>query len=605
MTFRRRLLASFSLTVILSVAAVTWIVSYLARRTFDQADERNRQALVMQFQREFDRRGQEILRRVQVVRNSDTAVRMATSLGQGNPDYASYLNEAKSQADSQQLDFLEFVAGDGTILSSAQAPAAFGYQDLLAKNLPSTDKPFWRKENLPEGPAIALSAAASVAVGEKPMYIIGGLRINSDFLASLEPPPGMRVMLYQNFGASFDPALLIFPKEKRLEPEKLDPLVSQVVQTKADASQLVHWSSSSADDELVQAIPIDGTNDQVLGILLIANTRLPYVELREHIRSTGLLVGGAGILLAVLFGSWIAARFTHPVEQLAKAATDVAAGDWNIQVPVASSDELGILAESFNRMTRDLLDQKDRALQAERVAAWRDLARRLGHELKNPLFPLQLTVENLVRAREQSPQLFEEIFQESATTLLAEIANLKSIISRFSDFSRMPQPQLREVNVNEIVRDVARLFQAQLRDPARPQIACLLALSDDLPPVAADAELLHRALSNLVLNAMEAMPDGGTLSLRTLFDEQDLDIEISDTGSGLTPEECSRLFTPYYTSKSHGTGLGLAIVQSIVSDHKGRISVRSDSGRGTTFLIKLPRDYEKASSLQNSYSAKS
>src|SRR5471032_2653275 len=114
-------------------------------------------------------------------------------------------------------------------------------------------------------------------------------------------------------------------------------------------------------------------------------------------------------------------------------------------------------------MTGELIGQRDRLVQTERVAAWRELARRLAHELKNPLFPLQLTVENLLRAREQSPEQFDEVFRESSRTLLAEISNLKAIIGRFSDFSKMPQPQLQKVQVNEILRDVAKLFQAQLQ----------------------------------------------------------------------------------------------------------------------------------------------
>jgi len=230
---------------------------------------------------------------------------------------------------------------------------------------------------------------------------------------------------------------------------------------------------------------------------------------------------------------------------------------------------------------------------AERVAAWRELARRLAHELKNPLFPLQLTVENLVRARQQSPEQFDEVFRESSSTLLAEITNLKTIISRFSEFSRMPQPQLQRVLVNEIVQNVARLMQAQLRSPERAPIECRLELAEVLQPIAADPELLHRALSNLALNAMDAMEQGGTLTMRTRQSDDRVFVEVADTGTGLTAEECERLFTPYYTSKAHGTGLGLAIVQSIISDHGGRISVRSEPGRGTTFMIELPGNLDK------------
>jgi nitrogen fixation/metabolism regulation signal transduction histidine kinase len=289
------------------------------------------------------------------------------------------------------------------------------------------------------------------------------------------------------------------------------------------------------------------------------------------------------------------------VEQLARAARDVASGNWNTQVAITSSDELGELAESFNRMTRELLSQREHLVQAERVAAWRELARRLAHELKNPLFPLQLTVENLLRARQQSPQQFEEIFQESSSTLLAEIANLKAIIGRFSEFSRMPQPQFQQLQLNDVVQNVSRLFQAQLHSAEAAPIDCKLELAEPMEPIAADPDLLHRALSNLVLNAMDAMPQGGTLTLCTRENADFSYVEVSDTGTGLTAEECERLFTPYYTSKPHGTGLGLAIVESVISDHGGRIRVRSESGRGTTFTIELPRNIEKLSAADQQH----
>ncbi len=593
MSFRRKLLLVFALTVFLCVGAVTGIVSSVTRRAFERANEAQTTALIAQFRREFTRRGDEVAHRVETIAGSDAATRMALAVSRGSTDYSAFVNEARTLADNQQLDFLEFVDGSGTILSSAQWPAKFGYKEgSLPAGAPS-QAAFLRQEELPDGAALGLSAIRRVEVGDKPIFVIGGRRLDQDFMASLELPAGMRAMLYRNLAKGFSAPLLVGPSADAQQLALLAPLIEQVQQQRQEATALLHWSGDAADDESVHAIPLSGQDNQLLGILLVGNTRRPYVELRNRIRSAALLAGSVGIVLAILFSGWASSRVTRPVEQLAAAAREVAAGNWNTRVDVDSSDELGALAESFNRMTGELLEQRERLVQAERVAAWRELARRLAHELKNPLFPLQLTVENLLRARQQSPEQFDEIFPESSSTLLAEIANLKTIISRFSEFSRMPQPQFQRAQVNDIVHNVARLLQAQLQSPGHPPVECRLELREDLAPIAGDPELLHRAFSNLALNAMDAMPKGGTLTLRTRQSGDRVAVEIADTGTGLTAEECERLFTPYYTSKAHGTGLGLAIVQSIVSDHGGRISVRSQPGEGSTFMIELPSNLDK------------
>ena len=352
----------------------------------------------------------------------------------------------------------------------------------------------------------------------------------------------------------------------------LTPLIDALRRQRREVTRTVQWTADAASAETFHAIPLlaredFGPGSELMGAFLVGSSRAAQVRLERFMLRVEILVAVGGILLALLMAFWTTARITRPVEALAAGARAVAGGDWHTQVEVHSGGEIGALAAAFNQMTRELIEQRDRLVQAERVAAWRELARRLAHELKNPLFPLQITVENLQRARAAHPAEFDEVFRESTTTLFAELGKLRGIVGRFSDFAKMPHPQLETVDLNGLVRENLRLFEAQMQAAG---VTLHLDLAADLRAIQADPSQLGRALQNLVLNAIDAMPSGGTLAIRTAAHEGGVRVEVSDTGQGLTQEECDRLFTPYYTTKTHGTGLGLAIVQSVISDHGER-----------------------------------
>jgi len=590
-SFRTKLFWVFLITVLVTVSVVGYAVTYYARTAFEEIDRERTEALVAQFQKEYVQRGEEIARQIENIVNSEITVHMALDLANPNSDQSLYFRDAAGIAQDHGLDFVEIVNYQGTLISSAQYPARVGYKEDWVTQVKDWREvgPFLRKEELPDGFDLSLTVVRALPVAEKNLYIIGAKKMDRRLLASLVLPAGMRALLYRNLDPNFSAAQLIDSNDTLQNPERFESLINQVRKQPQPLVKTVDWTGDAVDAETFHSIPLIGRNSEVLGALLVGSSRRELVLLTRKIVWIAAVVGVAALLIGLILTWWISRRITRPLEELAEGARDVASGRWDRHIDIRGGDEVGQLAGAFNDMTHTLASQKERLVQAERVAAWRELARRLAHELRNPLFPLQITVENLQRARQLAPDQFQEVFNESTSTLKAELANLNAIVSRFSDFSKMPAPQFTRVRVNEALRDAMRLFEPQFNAVGKPPIATELFLGESLPEVDADPDLLHKAFQNLILNALDAMPSGGTLKLRTSENDGKVRIEISDTGKGLTPEECSRLFTPYYTTKQLGTGLGLAIVQSIVSDHHGTISVSSEEDRGTTFRIDLPQ----------------
>jgi signal transduction histidine kinase len=612
MSLRQKLLLLFSLTVAAAVAAVAWTVLVRIRHVFEERDQEETALFVSQFQREFQHRSAQVAAAVDRLGASEGARAMAIELAQTG-DAAPYLTQAQTMAQQAQLDFLEIVGPDGNVVSSAQWPARFGYPEPAAVN--AAQEPFLEREPLPDGSAaLGLFAVRAIPGAEAQVKLIGGARLDQSFLADLPVAPGMQIGLYNDAAsavtvnpatgaagtasAAFDPARLLGANGPLDGAARYESLIDAARKFGAQQNGIVDPTGKREDTLNATAIPLKNSNGEVLAVLVVALSRIGMVEAQQHIKNIAYGVAAGGILFAIVFSLWIAARFSRPIEQLAQAAEEVAGGNWDVRVRARGRDELSVLARSFNHMTAQLSSQRERLVQSERVAAWRELARRLAHELKNPLFPLQLTVENLVRARALPETEFDEIFRESTATLGAEIANLKKIIGRFSDFSKMPKPELEGIEAGDLLWRVALLHCPWLVRGVKNSgegsvggapIGCSVELSLEPMPLMADPELLHRALSNLVLNAIDAMPEGGvlTLSARPVADK--VELRVTDTGEGLTPEECARLFTPYYTTKQHGTGLGLAIVQSVVADHDGTIAVESRAGGGAAFIIRLPK----------------
>ena len=297
-----------------------------------------------------------------------------------------------------------------------------------------------------------------------------------------------------------------------------------------------------------------------------------------------------GALLFVLGGAfigyWLAERIADPVNRLTRATRRLARGDLDVRVAATSSDELRRLVEDFNRMAADLQHQRRELERTHRLEAWAEMARQVAHDIKNPLTPIQLNAEHLRRVHADRGEPLSPVLQECVATILTQVKLLRQIASEFSSFASAPTARPATVEVQELLREIVDPYRAGLSD----RITFDVDVPSDLPPIHVDRTLITRALTNLIENALHAMPARGTITLVARSDNGVVRVRVSDTGVGMDPEALARAFEPYFSTKATGTGLGLPIAKRNVEINGGSINVVSERDRGTTVEITLPTE---------------
>jgi nitrogen fixation/metabolism regulation signal transduction histidine kinase len=318
----------------------------------------------------------------------------------------------------------------------------------------------------------------------------------------------------------------------------------------------------------------------------LLNTRQIYQTLdfkRDHlIRSFAgsfILIFVILLVLVILLGIWISARLTSPFSQLVTATAEIGKGNLDYRLPVSSrGDEVGQLIFHFNAMTRQLKENQQRLIYLEKMAAWQQMARKMAHEIKNPLTPIQLTIQQLVDKYDGSNREYQSLLQECFEIIQDEIGSLRRLVSEFSEFGRMPELQMTPGNVNELIREVAALYSGRLQ----------LELDEKIPDFSFDEDRLRRLLINLIENAIQADPGNQPVTIQTEKVKDRLVIKVQDRGQGIPVENIDKIFEPYFSTKKGSMGLGLAISRLIVEEHGGTIRVESEINKGSTFNIDLP-----------------
>ncbi|UCF60041.1 MAG: cache domain-containing protein [Anaerolineaceae bacterium] len=338
--------------------------------------------------------------------------------------------------------------------------------------------------------------------------------------------------------------------------------------------------------------PIRNINNEIIGILYVGELEQKYVDIQRQTVLAFLAITLLGALAAMSLAYVISRRISIPIRELASASREIEQGNLDAEVEIVGSDELGELAETFNAMASALKERdkqlmeftQSKIMESERLALIGQIAANVAHELNNPLQGI-VTYSHLLLEKMPS----ENSARESLNKIVIQANRCRDIIRGLLDFSRQRKPDKTICDINSVLDECVALIENQA---LFHNIEITKQFEEDLPMVVVDPSQMQQVFMNMIINAAEAMEDSGYLELVTRFvpDEELIAIEITDSGQGISEENVEKLFDPFFTTKEvgHGTGLGLAISYGIIKEHEGTISVDTELGHGTTFLIQLP-----------------
>jgi nitrogen fixation/metabolism regulation signal transduction histidine kinase len=293
------------------------------------------------------------------------------------------------------------------------------------------------------------------------------------------------------------------------------------------------------------------------------------------------------LFMTVIITVSFSRRITVPIIEIAEATKKVAEGDFSIQILAHRGDELGILIRSFNTMVKELDKSRSALIETEKISVWQSIAQQLAHEIKNPLTPIRLSAERVMRRWTNEPERIGEILKDSMLAIIQEVEGLSTLLTEFRTLSRPMEPSQSRIILREIIKETIAPYRASY-----PQVEFKIEHVESGISIKIDKHRMAQVLTNLIINGIDAMKEKGTIEIRTDLvkkrESRYIRISIRDTGAGISKKNGKHIWTPYFTTKTSGTGLGLPIVERILNDHGGSIYFNSEEGIGTTFFIDLP-----------------
>jgi nitrogen fixation/metabolism regulation signal transduction histidine kinase len=586
----RKLLLAFLFVALVPLGLLAAFGPRIVRRHFQDLSRERIASVLSQVGRDLDLKRATLKLQVEILAGDPVLVRELALVGpEGVPNLA-LIDYMVERREALGLDWLEVTDSAGTVLARGHSRGDFGValadEPLVAAARRGTSLAAISNLVPPDSlgamadSGLAILAATPVVFEGNVLGVVrGGTRLDRSFANRLGILSGADIAVIDSSGQVRASTFIPDPTQPFAVVRALDgptaPLDSGIVLR--DSTREIRLESVPFR---VGALNLMGPAGHPVGRLAVG---VSEADLEKTLTSLLRLLGAAALIalfVAIGVALVFAINVARPVRALALAAQRVAHGDLTVRLPAGPNDEVGDLMSSFNAMAVDLTGSRERLVRGERQAAWAQVARRLAHDIRNPLTPIQLAIEEIERARAENDPHLGEVIARCGKTIKAEVRALRELVREFGDFARSPAPRPEAIDLHELLDHAADLY-----------VPSSIAVERDYayqgPAIHADPDLLTRAFGNLVKNACEAMAGQGRLTLATRAVEGGVEVSIADTGPGVPAEDREKIFTPYYTTKEDGTGLGLAIVRRVLEDHGGSLAL-APGAAGARFVAELP-----------------
>jgi signal transduction histidine kinase len=572
---KRRLAAYFGVSFLLPAAGAFYLLYHFVASEFGIEVRERSVAVEKMIQNRTKSAVNRINKAVDTIYSKGEFTALLYSFRKDTMDYADWVEFGTELSGSSSVDDVVIYDEKGIIVTSRLQKANYGIEDKKSLNI-SEGQPYFSVIEIDGKERLLLMAPKFHTLpGNRVLKLCAGIFFDDELISfgGLYDKTYVRLKIGDKEYSDLPEGALLLADAGKAggSPESLS---AKAKVSKAESDFVVKEVFKS---ESLEGVPV--RMDLIYSIE-------PLKRISRSLYVVALLLILSGIVFSVIFGLMISRPFTRRLEELLRAMRLAASGETkNVQLNFKTGDDFETISGTFNRLVEDIAVQQKKLIEAERIRTWQDIARKMAHEIKNPLSPIRVSAETLMKAFRKKPEGFEKILEESTSVISEEVQRIRKIVDEFVEFARLPAPKKTLGDLNRVIEQASSLYRGMENIKIELQ-------PGEVRRFFFDPDQITRVVHNLLKNAVEAFSGAGEIVIETAerasFEEPVAVVTVTDNGPGITDEVKSRLFTPYLTTKKDGSGLGLNICRRIVMEHGGSIELDNKPGTGTKITFTLP-----------------